>query len=367
MSQPPVKVTLRPTSSATSTMSFPDAAQERINERHAPDTPKASPREAYMNYQASLNQQPEQQAPVSQPSPTPPTPQQVVADVFGTVKPRAKDALNLASTLTDAQRDAGMCTVWLPSNGYFYDFAALSVSTRVKGLHQAKFNKANKENNIRYTVEAVTSLLGDGVDAANLTLEDFFFVMYWIRLVAYTKSQYAHKVRCVSQKHTDMIEAGQVEASTRVSSHFITNTDLTESYLDPSKIEELTFPHLEAEGVKIRPTLMSDVIAFSEEITQRFSKVDPDTGGVTFDAEYEEMAYLGDLASYILSYMGEGNLTLGQRMTVAGDLSLEAIEEIRAFAAATSGYGVREVIRVSCPTCQEPIESEVSISAQAFL
>ncbi len=216
-------------------------------------------------------------------------------------------------------------------------------------------------------MEAISSLLGDGVSAMDLTLEDFFFVMYWIRLVAYTKSQYIHRVSCKSDKHLAMIKSGVVDETTLVSSHFVSATNLTETYFDPTLLNSMTFENLTKEGITLRPPVMRDVVEFSEEITQRFSKTDPATGEVTFSPEYEEMAYLGDLASFIATYNGDSSLSLGQRMTVAGEMSVEAVDEVRQFANATSGYGVSESITVVCPTCGEQIESEVSISAQSFL
>ena len=395
MNQPPIKVSLRPQNSNTSSMAFPTAVQERIGTAQAAPPEEESPRQKFQQYQeqqrstergkpaqnqteairAQRSIAPSAGAPQRTESSDFPVSREISQDdqnseipsVFGTVKPRRPEARNLHTPLTAADRDADMCTIWLPSNNYFYSFDALSIHTRLKGKHQAKFNKAHKEGSMRFTVEAVTSMLGDGVNAMDLTLEDYYFVMFWLRLVSYTKTQYVHTARCNSARHLEMLEAGTVEEKTLFSTHFVSNTDLTETYFDPAKLEAMEFPELTKAGIVLKPALMRDAVEFSEQITQRYSSIDPETHELTFAPEYEELAYLGNLASFIRSYQGQTTLTLGQRMTVVGDLDADAIDEIMQFATAVSNYGVNETIRVPCSTCGEMIESEVSISAHAFL
>lgn len=377
MDKPEFSVNLRPSTNSSSSMEFPQELQDKLSQ---PKPEIKSPRQMYEEHQESMisgkstiSETGSKTAGFSHENTAQSTGFQASCEIdregqsqpnsmLKDVKVKTESSRTLATGLTAADKDAGVCSVWLPSGFYFYDFSSLSVAFPLKGRHQAKFNKAHEERSIRYTVEAITSCLGDGINSMDLTPNDFYFVMYWLRLVSYTKSPYLHTVVCESDNHLDMVDQGKVSEDTLKSIHTVNNTSLLETSFDPSRLEALKTPELDSLGLVLRPATMADVVAFSEEIS--IPLIDK-TGNK--DPRYSEFAFLGDLASYVKSYQGDTTLSLGQKMTVIGDLSVDALDEVRAFIKAVSDYGVTETIKVACPTCGEVIESEVSIQPSSFL
>jgi hypothetical protein len=395
--QPQVRVTLRAPSASSSSMEFPKEVQANIERVQAKPAEQVSPRQLFNEHQARENGTMPIAETASKPvdsgnttaagnesiaiatAHTEPTQSTDISDsreithntinsqIYGSKKPFNNAYSTLTSGLTDADRSAKVCSVWPPSGGYFNDFDCLSVKYPLTGIHQAKFNKAHKEKSIRYVVEAITSTLGGGVNAKDLVPEDFYFLMYWLRLVSYTKMQYSHTAVCKDEKHVTMVKGGAMAESTLYSAHIVSNTDLTEVEFNPEYLESLVMPHLEALQITLKPPTMGDIILFSEEVAQPNTSFDEE-GNIIRSEDYDVLTFLGDLACYIKGVEGNESLTLMQKIEVVSDhLTLEALDELKSFAVAVSGYGVSEKIKLPCPTCGAMIESEVSIKAHSFL
>lgn len=270
-----------------------------------------------------------------------------------------------------AESDSGYYSVALPSNFLPYAFKTLSVRL-VDGRAQAKFIKAAKERSTRYSIEAVSSLIGDGISAFDLTILDFYYLLYWLRFASYVKFEFHHVAICRNPDHIKQCDTGEDEDAsenalddkggvppkkldirTLRSVHFISRTTLEERALDPTQLSTLKFPVLTSLGVTLRPATMRDVADFGDI-------ADPDK------PDFAEIEYLGDMASYVATVNGK-RLTFAERMEFVGTLDTVAIEELESFVSAVSDYGVKESITVTCPTCSHPIHTEVAVSADSFL
>lgn len=273
--------------------------------------------------------------------------------------PAKRQGFVLATPLTDADRSAEYLPLQLPSNFVYYPFKRLNAKL-VRGVQQAKLVRAAKEGSTRLTVEAITSLLGDGINAADLTVPDFFYVMYWLRLASYTAFPFNHVARCNNAKHLADVGAGTKPVASLQTIHQVTRTNLEETALGglPGVPEVIR-----AAGLNVKPHLMKDVIEIQElpESTER-----------------EEQQYLAELASLISPLQegqwaftnDDGTLRLGtyaERMELAGRLPADVTRALlHEWTTACSSYGVKESIIVKCQGCGAEVKTEVSISAPNF-
>lgn len=261
-------------------------------------------------------------------------------------------AFVIATPLTDSDRSAEYLPVQLPSGFLYYPFKHLSVKL-VRGVQQAKLVRAAKEGSTRLTVEAITSLLGDGINAADLTVPDFFYVMYWLRLASYTAYPFNHVARCSNVKHLADVGEGKKPAASLQTIHQVTRTNLVETTLAAyPAVPELVV----ASGLRLKPHTMKDVIDIQDL---------PDA------EDHAEREYLAEIASMLSpSQEGEWLLPTGsfeERMELAGRLPADLTRAIlQEWSAACASYGVTESIVVKCQGCGAEIKTDVSISAPNF-
>ncbi len=103
--------------------------------------------------------------------------------------------------------DGEYSSVELPSRFAFYGFTDLYVCP-FRAKHLGKLQKANREQSLLAMVEAVSAVCYTTAPAFagrpmafELTLPDFFFVLYWLRLNSFTKSNYVHHAECKDKNH----------------------------------------------------------------------------------------------------------------------------------------------------------------------
>lgn len=247
--------------------------------------------------------------------------------------------------------------LFLPSRFEFYEFSALSVG-RLKGYHQAKFYKAANENKDRHVADALTSLFPPGIKAEELTIPDFYFVMYWLRLNSYMRTELVHNGVCTNPAHLRAVREGKKEAKTLTTVEVITKTrldqvELPENYLDgfDKELAELTSV-LNPLGYTLTAPRMFDVIELNEEFTDA--------------PNFDEISYLGDRAACITKTDGHRS-TLKERIQVVESLNLNVLELLEDWRHRCSSYGVRESIKFKCKECGADVENDISISAHSFL
>lgn len=265
--------------------------------------------------------------------------------------PRTPLSLPVARTspLTPGDLNAELHRVDLPSDGAFYPpqvYARL-----VRGREQAKFTRASKTRSLEVTVEAVTACL-EGVNALDLTMPDFFYLLYWLRLNSYTKSQFTHVSVCTNHDHLAKVARGELPPESLRTAHVISHTNIEETLLDRDKLGSLDVSVCGALGIGVYPPTMRTAV----ELEAFMGRDAVDQDDVTLIDEY---------ASCIGTVNG-AELSLAERLELVKQLSADALCELRAAATLFGSYGVQETAKVRCKECGAEHVTAMSVSAHNF-
>lgn len=255
------------------------------------------------------------------------------------------------------QLDPKYLSADLPSNFYFYDFDTLGVGP-VLGFHQAKFARAAKEKRTRYMVDAVSTLLPEGISAWDLTIPDFYWLLYWIRMTYYTKVQLIHTAVCTNHKHIHKVKTGELPKESLVSVHTLSKSILNETVFDPKPLEDFLeiadLSFLEGTPFALAPSCIVDIVDIEENLLEH--------------ENYPEIEYLVDYAGYLQNKdTSTPRLSMQARCEFVESLTAENLHVIEQFRTLVSAYGVEESIRFTCPECRAESETKISISAHSFL
>lgn len=287
--------------------------------------------------------------PHGQPTPTPQTPiKQAPTTVSKESFPEKTEPVVLAPDET---------VFFFPSQGEFYDVSSVPIK-RMKGFHQAKFHMAAKTKKDRFTVEAVGTLLGGGVDAFNLTIQDFYAILYWLRLNTYLKTELTHNGVCDNPDHIHEVATRKkppesLRTLVVISKTSIKQTDLETNYLEGfEESARILSETLEPLGYSLSAPRMFDVVDLNELFGD--------------EPNYQEIAYLADRAACIARTDGERS-PLRTRIQVVENLDVGVLEMLEEWRIRCSSYGVIESTRFKCKGCGADVENEISISAHSFL
>ena len=237
----------------------------------------------------------------------------------------------------------------------FYPFKTLSV-TSIKGKHQAKFSSAAKRKDTRLTVEAITSLMGGDISAADLTVPDFFYVMYWLRLNGAGSSPMKIRASCSSPDHVLAVAEGSKPVDSLYTVDIINSTKLDQSEI--SSDEVLAFlarsevQELRDLGFNLTAPRMADSIELEEKWLDK--------------PNYDEVEFLAELAGSISPIEGPP-LTLEERIKLVGEFEMPLLLLLKDWQEVVQSYGVEESVSLKCKECGAKIETEISISASDFL
>lgn len=277
------------------------------------------------------------------------------AETLSETAPRTQNpATSLSTPLTQADRDANLFEVALPSGNFFYPAGTRVYAGLVRGKQQAKFSRASQHNSLQITVEAVNSCLSGEFNAMDLTVPDFFYLLYWLRLHSYTKSQFSHVSVCTNPAHLARVAKQELPPDSLKTVSIINSTMLEETLFDPSCLEDLDLSSIKEAGIELRPALVKDTV----ELTETYDANDPEDADAIF--------LVDNYAAYIASVNGNTAMTLKERVAFVEDLSPDILSQIRSFAVAVTSYGVKELIRVRCKECGAEHVAELAVSAHNF-
>jgi hypothetical protein len=260
-------------------------------------------------------------------------------------------------TKTIVEKDPKFVCADLPSNFEFYDFKELAISP-VKGYTQSKFARAASEERTRHVVDAVSSLLPEGISAWILTVPDFYWLLYWIRLNFYTKVNMIHTAVCHSRGHLEKVASKALPVESLTSVHTISKTALKETLFKRAELDkfltEADLSFLEDTPYDLCPATIRDIVDIEENHQE--------------SENYKDFEYLVDYSSF-LQYRDpeQGYASQQERIDFCANLEVRHLETIQQFANLVSDYGVIETIQVTCPECRAEIKTRVSISAHSFL
>lgn len=264
-------------------------------------------------------------------------------------------------TKTFAETNPGFYSVDLPSKFYGYPFKTLAVSP-LKGLHIAKINRAQKENSLRFLVEALSSTLEPTVSAFDLKPGDFYFLMYWQRVNSYPKSPMLIEVDCTDPAHQLAVIEGVKNSDgvlvkkpqeSLVIKEFLTATTLN--------VKDLVEPDLtEFEDLRSRYVLgyetMRDVVLTAEKV------LDSEDGAPDF-------AFTAGLASFLSPIQKEGEppLDLAARCSLVDTMSVDDVNDLQRYIDVVTNFGVSESASIRCKECGALTRVNISFNALTFL
>lgn len=271
----------------------------------------------------------------------------------------------------------------LPSRFAYYGFKDVYVRPFL-ARHIAKLQKAHREQSLLPIVEAVSSVIyttepayqGRAL-AFDLTLPDFYMVLYWLRMNSFTKSNYIHKTRCNNPSHMKRVEdhlrmdeyeeqvrMGKMKPDelARIKARALPETSLdisqviTKTELNVLELEKVPDPEIfhfsDTSAMVFRPPTMRDVVEFSEA---------PE---LQDEDKREEFTFLAQLATHIQHR--EYELTLAQRIGIVENATADQVELIQQFERELGDYGVIDTVKVTCKECGHVRETKLSIAAHSF-
>ena len=258
--------------------------------------------------------------------------------------------------------------ITLPSRFEFYDDIQSVFVRPMNGFHQSKFYRAAHEKSDAHVVNAINLLLSQDIgmtkpiDANQLTIPDFYFVMYWLRLNCYTKTPLVHRGICNHPKHLNDVAAGErpresLTTIVHIKNTTLEQTDLQEDYLEQFD-EQLAFllAELGQRGLTLTAPRMGDVNELNDVLL-------PDNAETA-----EEIRYTADRAAcLVLEDKAAKPLTLKQRIDIASELSVDVLDLLDEWRIRVSSYGVKESVKFKCDGCGAEVENPILISAHSFL
>lgn len=253
--------------------------------------------------------------------------------------------------------DGESSSLALPSRFAYYGFRDLYVQP-FRARHLAKLQKAHREQSLQPIVEAVSAVLyttepayAGRALAFDLSLPDFYTVLYWLRMNSFTKSNYVHKTVCQNPEHQAKVEKGELNEDTLKIQQIVTKSDI--KVVDLEKIPDPEVYHFsDASAMIFRPPTMRDVVEFAES---------PE---LQDDELREEFSFLAQLASHIQHRDLE--LSLAQRIEIVKDATADQVELIQAFEKEVGGFGVLDVVTVQCKCCGYSQKTKLNIAAHSF-
>ncbi len=268
------------------------------------------------------------------------------------------DARMPAQPKPDAQVDPSLTAVDLPSQFIFYPFKALSVKP-IRGVHQAKFVRSSREQANRHMADAISTLLSDGVSSYDLTLPDYYWLLYFLRLTFYPKSQLIHKSVCTNPQHVLDVSNGVRPKESLINVTNVARTTIKDTVLNYEEAMKgfdedgaLRTELQDVYNLELYPSTVRDMVEL-----ELMHSPDPD---------FAEVEFLADVATFVRGRNG-AQLPLKDRIEMVGNFPPHLMELIEDYRERITNYGAEETIKVKCMECGADIVTQVSISAHSFL
>lgn len=290
--------------------------------------------------------------------------------------------------------------VWLPSGFVNYEWKDIQVR-RFNVEEVRAVVRARTSGNLRHLIRAVDGTLSRPV--TDLTIGDFWYLMYWHRLNSYKKSPFIIEWLCSDHQHVQWVkdgvrpaadEAGEatpIEAKSLRNLLTVNKSNLATQQIDQAKFAELQARLLTEYGVSVCPQSLVDFVSATDEdealetarigsakSLQDASKTAADAGNVDetlrISNELDRVAQdsMVDDEERSFSYRYAALLSTTHGVTLADrvrwldqqspDLLVDLEEVLE-----TSDHGVTESWTVNCMECSASATVNQSLDALTFL
>jgi len=261
-----------------------------------------------------------------------------------------------------SETDNAFTQIQLPSKFIFYQFKTISIR-RLRLPELKKLHRATVISDFKTLAEAV----GQTIDRPvfDLTLGDFWFILYWLRLNSYSRAPYIVNYQCSNPEHinltqddvvlkdnsfTKLKEAPTLDPKTLSNSVIINQNSLEEITLDEPTIEPFLLDFHKRTNLYLFPMIVGDHAIVRKLIQD--DKLDPD------------LDYMYKYATSI-SPKHHGSLAERAALLEASDISPDDLYDIEVFQAMVN-HGVNEKFVVTCKECKAVKTVTQSIDALAF-
>lgn len=288
-----------------------------------------------------------------QPANPPPFVKRKLASPQATIKPEVPNQASrvIHPGFTNPTSDPEAISIDLPSRFAFYDFKDLYVKP-FRAFHLAKLSKAHEDRSLMPMVEAVSSVLSTSLNGVSnlgfkLCVNDFYFVLYWLKMHSFTKATLVNTNYCINPEHFAKVERKELPEESLKIMTTVTSSDLKITNLENlPDVERFVLPA----PFYCRPATMQDSVEFMENPNW-------------LDAEFQ---YLGKLASNFSSRNNPG-ISLLERIEILKNFDGDTCLMLEDYEKAIDCFGVEEKIILNCSVCGASRESKLSLDAHSFL
>jgi len=245
----------------------------------------------------------------------------------------------------------------LPSRFHYYPFKDLYIKP-FRAPHLAKMAKVDATASFQLMAEVVGSVLAThehGPDVVfDLTMNDFYAVLFWLRMNSYAKQSMRLTSECANPEHHAKVDAKELAPETLKIDTTFTETAIEVNYLDA--VPDPEHYHIVVDGVRIsmRPERVRDSIQFLDH-----PKWD--------DEEFQYLVRVGTVLALELAYPDKV-WDLESRVAFAAELSAE--DSLRALEFAdliSESYGLVQTVGTKCKECGASGAVRLHLDAQSFL
>lgn len=274
-----------------------------------------------------------------------------------------------AQALTEHREptDSKYLTTGLPSGCKLYTgFTDNVMHVRRFGVEDTlKIYDARAEESLRMLAEAVGATL-DNFSVWDLTVGDFWFLMYWHRIHSYPKSPFIVNWTCGHTDHLTSINQGKLGVETLNQEMVLRNSDLQVVELKEEVVRTKLKAIADEYGVTADVMRMGDyvrIIEMEEEDELHLRKTAEETGKAV--PKYRKSDYLmARHASNLGRVHGASIEDRVQALKNLNDTSMwKHLDELVLLA----DHGVVETYKVGCKACGHKAEVEVALDAMTFL
>lgn len=259
----------------------------------------------------------------------------------------------------------------LPSRFKFYSFKDLYIKP-MRNFHRAKLAAAYQQQSLRPVAEVIDSLLATSSGQTGLvyllTVEDFTYLMYWIRLHFFTASPITLRAQCKDEKHLRDVKDGKKTKKSLQIVQVINNLVPEAVFL-----EEDFEPHLEQfmpsfdgvenvpEGAYVSPATYGDIIELTEDDHFLSEEIDPQTGEKV-KMPNTAYVYLANAAAFLRV----PGMSFRDRVMLVGNMDDADYNKLMSVAKAIPTYGVNEVVKIRCKECGAIRSVKTRLDAHSF-
>jgi len=238
----------------------------------------------------------------------------------------------------------------LPSRFSFYSFQSLGIRPFTL-MELKKLFRAHTSSNFKDIVDVIGATIDRNV--YDLTVGDFWFLMYWQRINSYKKSPMTVPWTCEANDHVLAVELDRLLPETLKNTVTVNKTTIRVVDFDIQAVADFTARIREEYGVDLFPGTIRDVVA----MVKLADKVEPDDDWI---------------AKYATNISPDHGATIQERMKFLENMSqredinaIDFIYEIEQFVKIAE-HGVRESITSKCKECDAEREVPLTLDAHSF-